>query len=137
MYSSSSSSSSSGVLDTDGSFDDVNDAMLPSSLNDLLTPSELQLRRAREQEDLLMEQYSSLPARTWSMHPAQSSIGSKSSWLDDYKLASSRPSDTHDPLDMTDDDVQFFMEDDQPPPDKKQHQHTPTPFVFPALIPRS
>lgn len=34
----------------DSSNNDINDAMLPSSLNDLLTPSELQLRRAREQQ---------------------------------------------------------------------------------------
>ncbi|KAI8065456.1 hypothetical protein BC940DRAFT_304147 [Gongronella butleri] len=42
---------------------EVNDALLPSSLNDLLTPSELQLRRAREHHDRMTDElYATSPS---------------------------------------------------------------------------
>ncbi|KAI8148957.1 hypothetical protein BJV82DRAFT_530639 [Fennellomyces sp. T-0311] len=37
----------------DDDHEDLNDAMLPSSLNELLTPTELQLRKAREQQQTI------------------------------------------------------------------------------------
>ncbi|CEP17823.1 hypothetical protein [Parasitella parasitica] len=54
---------------------DLNDAMLPSSLNDLFTPSELQVRRVRQQEH-----YPSNQVESWSMRDSLASSFDQRQW---------------------------------------------------------
>ncbi|CEI91834.1 hypothetical protein CU097_012459 [Rhizopus azygosporus] len=58
------------TLDNDGGLD-LNDAMLPSSLNDLFTPTELQARKLRQQEQEQQRYYSMSPT------------GANNDWLSD------------------------------------------------------
>lgn len=59
-------------LHNNGEDNDLDDAMLPSSLNELLTPTELQLRRAREQrqQQLEVSSLASSPLRAYSFGAA-------------------------------------------------------------------
>ncbi|KAL9543573.1 hypothetical protein MBANPS3_008050 [Mucor bainieri] len=58
---------------------DLNDAMLPSSLNDLFTPSELQVRRVRQQEQYPTTNGNS-SMDSWSMRDTSSSSFDQRQW---------------------------------------------------------
>ncbi|ORX52020.1 hypothetical protein DM01DRAFT_1307207 [Hesseltinella vesiculosa] len=73
---------------------EMNDAMLPSSLNDLLTPSELQLRRAREHHERMMD-YATSPPQQLLQHSHYPIASSSSS--PPYHASSNNPVQQHMP----------------------------------------
>lgn len=104
-------------------FDDVNDVMLPSSLNnDLFTPIELEQRRARQQ--LTTPDAINIPNTTAeNFNSRHSSISSKPSFLPE------------------DDEVQFYMEDDEGYDHKAvlakfNNRSTSDKYQFPSLLNR-
>lgn len=95
-------------------YDDLNDAMLPSSLNDLFTPSELQVRRVRQQESSTLDNrvpFYNMKSAEYEENEGTAAInipgvinGSGSSGTGSSDYLQQREDD---------DDVQFFMEDDE------------------------
>ncbi|KAI9361040.1 hypothetical protein BD770DRAFT_408861 [Pilaira anomala] len=117
------------------SIDDLNDAMLPSSLNDLFTPTELHARSLRQQESSyepwrvpFFEGTTAAINIPSGQHTSGSSgnEGSNSSYLQ------GQPED--------DDEVQFFMEDDEAVTYDHMNNTKPTAttssssYNFPSLI---
>ncbi|KAG2233028.1 hypothetical protein INT48_007604 [Thamnidium elegans] len=100
-----------------GSIDDLNDAMLPSSLNDLFTPTELHARSLRQQETIYDN------SQTWRMPffkqddegsaainiPGGNNSGSSGGSSGSYLQGNQNNNEDF----LHDDDVQFFMEDDE------------------------
>lgn len=104
---------------------DLNDAMLPSSLNDLFTPTELHARRLRQQEDTV-----SLTSNDWKVpfltkndymsyedkmkNSTTSAINIPGGNTNHESMINNSNYLQDDPISLQhDDEVQFFMEDDE------------------------
>lgn len=70
---------------------DLNDAMLPSSLNDLFTPSELQVRRVRQQEHFPNNNN----ADNWSLRDSSSSSFDQRQWRVPFLTKSQQQQQQH------------------------------------------
>ena len=141
-------------------YDDLNDAMLPSSLNDLFTPTELHHRRVRQQESVednsrTIAPPSSLDTRNYRLEPFYSSKSSLQSGYEDSLVegtaainipgginssssgtgSSEGYSQQREDFLQHDDEVQFFMEDDEAVTyDTKDHMNNKPAYTFPSLI---
>lgn len=102
-------------------YDDLNDAMLPSSLNDLFTPSELHVRSLRQQESSTLENrvpfYNNMKSRTTEYEDNKGTAAINIPGVTNGSGGNSSGTGTgvSDYLQQRedDDDVQFFMEDDE------------------------
>lgn len=125
-----------------GSIDDLNDAMLPSSLNDLFTPTELHARSLRQQETIFDN------SQTWRMPffkqddegsaainiPGGNNSGSSGGSSGSYLQGNQNNNEDF----LHDDDVQFFMEDDEAVTydhmNNTAHVKSNQNYTFPSLI---